>query len=163
MYMICDGAYIQCLSLHKRYARINIKLVQVRPWRRGGWYAVCGNNATSTTQSSKYCQKRHTATSSGSSSSTVSTAAAAAHTAAATTTTRTALFYQMKIHCSCEMEYFVETHLCKLCVILQSRVLRVVCPHYSQGIGRRLPLQLQCSYQGQRGDVMQSVRGTIKP
>ena len=24
---------------------------------------------------------------------------------------------------------FVETHLCKLCVILRSRVLRVVCPH----------------------------------
>ena len=26
-------------------------------------------------------------------------------------------------------------------------------------IGRRLPLQLQCSYQGQQGDVRQSVRG----
>ena len=26
---------------------------------------------------------------------------------------------------SCEMEHFVETHLCKLCVILRSRVLRV--------------------------------------
>ena len=34
-----------------------------------------------------------------------------------------------KIHSSCEIEYFVETHLCKLCVILRSRVLRVVCPH----------------------------------
>ena len=30
---------------------------------------------------------------------------------------------------SCELEYFVETHLCKLCVILRSRILRVVCPH----------------------------------
>ena len=31
---------------------------------------------------------------------------------------------------SCEIEYFVETHICtKLCVILRSRVLRVVCPH----------------------------------
>ena len=31
-------------------------------------------------------------------------------------------------------------------------------------IGRRLPLQLQCSYQGQQGDVSQSVRGNyIKP
>ena len=29
---------------------------------------------------------------------------------------------------SCEIEDFVETHLCKLCVILRSRVLRVVCP-----------------------------------
>ena len=29
----------------------------------------------------------------------------------------------MKIHSSCEIEDFVETHLCKLCVILRSRVL----------------------------------------
>ena len=29
-------------------------------------------------------------------------------------------------------------------------------------IGRRLPLQLQCSYQGQQGDVSQSVRGNYK-
>ena len=29
-------------------------------------------------------------------------------------------------------------------------------------IGRRLPLQLQCSYQGQQGDVRQSVRGNYK-
>ena len=27
----------------------------------------------------------------------------------------------MKIHSSCEFEDFVETHLCKLCVILRSR------------------------------------------
>ena len=25
---------------------------------------------------------------------------------------------KMKIHSSCEIEYFVETHICKLCVIL---------------------------------------------
>ena len=36
---------------------------------------------------------------------------------------------EIKIHSSCNIEYFVETHLCKLCVILRSRVLRVVCPH----------------------------------
>ena len=61
---------------------------------------------------------------------------------------------KIKIHSSCEIEYFVETHLCKLCVILRSRVLRVVY------IGRRLPLQLQqFCYQGQQGDVWQSVRG----
>ena len=47
------------------------------------------------------------------------------------------------------------------CVILRSRVLRVVCPHFKD-IGRRLPLQLQCSYQGQQGDVRQSVRGNYK-
>ena len=28
-----------------------------------------------------------------------------------------------------EIEDFVETHLCKLCVILRSRALRVVCPY----------------------------------
>ena len=46
---------------------------------------------------------------------------------------------KIKIHSSCEIEYFVETHLCKLRVILRSRVLRVVCPHEGY-IGRRLPL-----------------------
>ena len=45
-------------------------------------------------------------------------------------------------------------------LILRSRVLRVVCPH--KYIGRRLPLQLQCSYQGQQGEVRQSVRGNYK-
>ena len=35
----------------------------------------------------------------------------------------------MKIHSSCEIEDFVETHLRKLCVILRSRVLRDVRPH----------------------------------
>ena len=30
------------------------------------------------------------------------------------------LYYiiKIKIHSSCEIEYFVETHLCKLCIIL---------------------------------------------
>ena len=67
---------------------------------------------------------------------------------------------KIKIHASCEIEGFVETHLCKLCVILRSRVLRVVCPYR----GRRLPLQLQqcSSCQGQQGDVDQSVRGNHK-
>ena len=39
------------------------------------------------------------------------------------------IIIKIKIHSSCEIEYFVETHCCKLCVILRSRVLRVVCPH----------------------------------
>ena len=34
-----------------------------------------------------------------------------------------------KKYSRCEIEYFVETHLCKLCVILRSRVLRVACPY----------------------------------
>ena len=29
-----------------------------------------------------------------------------------------------EIHSSCEIEDFVETHLCKLCVILRSRYIR---------------------------------------
>ena len=39
------------------------------------------------------------------------------------------IIIKIKIHSSCEIEDFVETHLCKLCVILRSRALRVVCPH----------------------------------
>ena len=33
---------------------------------------------------------------------------------------------KIKIHSSCEIEYFVETHLCKLCVILRSRVVYIM-------------------------------------
>ena len=55
------------------------------------------------------------------------------------------------------MEDFVETHLCKLCATVRSRVLRL-CVHIKDTIGRRLPLELQCGYQGQLGDVSQSVR-----
>ena len=36
---------------------------------------------------------------------------------------------KIEIHSSCEIEYFVKSHLCKLCVILRSHVVRVVCPH----------------------------------
>ena len=38
----------------------------------------------------------------------------------------TMIVIKVKIHSSCEIKYFVETHLYKLCVILRSRVLRVV-------------------------------------
>ena len=66
------------------------------------------------------------------------------------------------LHPSCEIEDFVETHIFKLCVIQRSRVLLCV---LIKDIGRRLPSELQqCSlYQGQQGDVSQSVRAeTIK-
>ena len=36
----------------------------------------------------------------------------------------------INIRSSCEIADFVETHLYMPCVILRSRVLRVVCPHY---------------------------------
>ena len=48
------------------------------------------------------------------------------------------IIIKIKIRSSCEIKYFVETHLCKLCVILRSRVLRVVCPH--QGVRSATPL-----------------------
>ena len=64
----------------------------------------------------------------------------------------------MKIHSSCEIEDFVETHLCKLCVILPDRAYYELCV-LIKDIGRRLPLQLQCSYHGLQGDFIQSVRG----
>ena len=67
----------------------------------------------------------------------------------------------MKIHSSCEIEDFVETHLCKLCVWYSDRAYYGLCVLIND-IGRRLPLQLQCSYQGQQGDVRQSVRGNYK-
>ena len=51
---------------------------------------------------------------------------------------------------------------CKLCVIFRLRVHHWVCV-LVKDIGRRLPLELQCSlYQGQQGDVSQSVRGSYK-
>ena len=36
---------------------------------------------------------------------------------------------EVNVHSSCEIEDFVEARLCKLCVVLRSRVLRVVCAH----------------------------------
>ena len=40
---------------------------------------------------------------------------------------QTVYIIKIKIHSSCEIEYFMEIQLYKLCVILRSRVLRVVC------------------------------------
>ena len=64
-----------------------------------------------------------------------------------------------KLHSSCEIEDFVETHICKRCVILRSRVLLVVCPHQAYRSATPLETTVQCRYQGQQGDVSQSVRG----
>ena len=68
----------------------------------------------------------------------------------------------MKLQSSSEIEAFVATHLCKLCVIPYSdRAYYELCV-LIKDIGRRLPLQLQCRYQGQQGDVSQSVREKYK-
>ena len=67
---------------------------------------------------------------------------------------------KINIHASCEIKDFAETRLCKLCVILRSRVYGLCV--LIKDIGRQLPLQLQCSYQGPQGDVSQSVRGNYK-
>ena len=44
----------------------------------------------------------------------------------------------MKIQSSCEIESFVETRLCKLCVILRSRVLPIVCPNQGYRSARHI-------------------------
>ena len=61
---------------------------------------------------------------------------------------------RIKKHFSCEIEYFVETRPCKL--VCDTPIARITggVSCLRRHIGRRLPLQLQCSYQGQQGDVI---------
>ena len=66
-----------------------------------------------------------------------------------TRTTQLFIIIKIKIHSSCEIEYFVETHLCKLCVIIRSRVLRVVCPQ--QGYRSATPLATTVQLPGSTG------------
>ena len=66
----------------------------------------------------------------------------------------------MKIHYSCEIDNFVETHFAS-CVWYSDRAYSELCV-LIKDIGRRIPVQLQCSYQGQQGDVGQSVRENYK-
>ena len=48
------------------------------------------------------------------------------------------------------------------CVWYSDRAYFGLCVLFKDTIGRRLPLQLQCSYQGQQGDVRHSMRGKYK-
>ena len=67
---------------------------------------------------------------------------------------------KIKMLSSCEIEDFVETHLCKLCDTPIARITGCV---LIKDIGGRLPLELQCSlYQGQQGDANQSARGNYE-
>ena len=58
------------------------------------------------------------------------------------------------------MEDFVE-NIFASCVWYSDRAYYGLCV-LIKDINRRLPLQLQCSYQGQQGDVSQSVRENYK-
>ena len=69
---------------------------------------------------------------------------------------------KIKIHSGCEMKCFVETPL-SLQAVCDTPIARITgCVSSLKDIGRRLPLQRQCSYQGQQGDVSQSVRRNYK-
>ena len=68
---------------------------------------------------------------------------------------------KISLHSSCEIEDFVETHLSLQAVCDSDRAYHGLCV-LIKDIGRRLPLQRQCSYQGEQGDVGQSVRGNYK-
>ena len=69
---------------------------------------------------------------------------------------------KMKIHSSCEIEEFCRnSSLQAVCDTPIARITGCVSSLF-EDIVRRLPLQQQCSYQGQQGDVRQSVRGNYK-
>ena len=59
-------------------------------------------------------------------------------------TTRYVYITTIKIHHSCGIEDFVETHLCKLCVKPIPITRNTVCV-LNKDIDRRLPLELDCT------------------
>ena len=69
----------------------------------------------------------------------------------------------MKLHSSCEIKYFVEIHLCKPCVILRSRVLRVVCPQYGYRSATPLATNYCVAIRVNRVMLLSLCAETIKP
>ena len=67
------------------------------------------------------------------------------------------LYIKIEIHSSCDIEYL--SKLIFASCACDTLIARITGWMSSLRIGRRLPLQLQCSCHGQRGDVRQSVRG----
>ena len=72
------------------------------------------------------------------------------------------IFYivKKKIRSSCEIEHLSKPIFAS-CVWYFDRAYYGLCV-LIKDIGRRLPLQLQCSYQSQQREVRQSVRGNYK-
>ena len=54
----------------------------------------------------------------------------------------------MKIHSSCEIEDFVETHLCKLCVILGIYMMYHSVRRYMDRLGILLVINPFCDFRG---------------
>ena len=52
---------------------------------------------------------------------------------------------KIKIHSSCDVEDFVETHFCKLSVILRSLVLRGVCLYIAAPLYKRAHAYITCN------------------
>ena len=64
--------------------------------------------------------------------------------------------------CEIEEDFVVETRICRLCVILRSRAFYVRVYVLVKGTGRRFPLKIACTRNGQQGDVNQLWTETIK-
>ena len=68
----------------------------------------------------------------------------------------TVVYYKIKIlSSSCEIKDVIGTHIFH--AVCDTPIARIVGCVLIKDIGRRLPLELQCSYQGQQGHVNQSV------
>ena len=73
-----------------------------------------------------------------------------------------AYIIKKKLHSPAVKSKVMETHHCKLCVMLRSRVLLDVCPHRGYRSATPLGTRVYSLYQGQQGDFCQSVRAHYK-